>query len=119
MGLTVWEFMAKTGKSLEELIEEVYAIVGPFAFERSDLHITDELKNQIIDKCKHKAFNMFGKYKVERIETLDGFKYFFDENRWLMIRPSGTEPVLRTYAEAPTLNEVRVILESCKLTIGA
>jgi len=119
MGLTVWEFMAKTGKSLEELIEEVYAIVGPFAFERSDLHITDELKNQIIDKCKHKAFNMFGKYKVERIETLDGFKYFFDENRWLMIRPSGTEPVLRTYAEAPALNEVRVILESCKLTIGA
>lgn len=119
MGLTIWEFMAKTGKSLEELIEEVYAIVGPFAFERSDLHITDNLKGKIIEKCKKKAFNMFGKYKVERIETMDGFKYFFDENRWLMIRPSGTEPVLRTYAEAPTLEEVRIILESCKLTIGA
>ena len=50
---------------------------------------------------------------------MDGFKFFFDENRWLMIRPSGTEPVLRTYAEAPTLDEVRVILEACKLTIGA
>lgn len=119
MGLTIWEFMAKTGKSLEELIEEVYEIVGPFAFERSDLHITEELKNRIIDKCKKKEFNMFGKYQVQRIETMDGFKYFFDENRWVMIRPSGTEPVLRTYAEAPTLDEVRVILESCKLTIGA
>ncbi len=119
MGLTIWEFMAKTGKSLEELIEEVYEIVGKFAFERSDLHITDSIKNTIIDKCKRKEFNLFGKYKVERIEDLDGYKYTFDENRWLMIRPSGTEPVLRTYAEAPTLAEVRIILESCRLTIGA
>lgn len=119
MGLTIWEFMAKTGKSLDELIAEVYEIVGPFAFERSDLHITDEQKHSIIEKCKQDSFHMFGKYKVTGVETLDGFKYHFDENRWLMIRPSGTEPVLRTYAEAPTLDEVRVILEACKLTIGA
>lgn len=119
MGLTIWEFMAKTGKSLEELIDEVYEIVGPFAFERSDLHIPEELKSTIIQKCKDDSFHMFGKYKVQGIDNLDGFKYHFDENRWLMIRPSGTEPVLRTYAEAPTLEEVRVILEACKLTIGA
>jgi phosphomannomutase len=119
MGLTIWEFMAKTGKSLDELIQEVYEIVGPFAFERSDLHINDALKNTIIEKCKSDTFHLFGKYKVKNVDTLDGFKYHFDENRWLMIRPSGTEPVLRTYAEAPTLEEVRVILEACKLTIGA
>ena len=119
MGLTIWEFMSKTGKSLEELIQEVYDIVGPFAFERSDLHINDELKNKIVGQCKKGAFNMFGKYQVQRVEDMDGFKYIFDDNRWLMIRPSGTEPVLRTYAEAPTLDEVRVILESCRLTIGA
>ena len=119
MGLTVWEFMARTGRSLEELIEEVYKIVGPFAFERNDLHINDELKTSIIAQCKAGEFNMFGKYQVERVENMDGFKYFFDENRWLMIRPSGTEPVLRTYAEAPTLAEARKILEACKLTIGA
>lgn len=119
MGLTIWEFMAKTGKSLEELIQEVYEIVGPFAFERSDLHITESLKNQIVEKCKQQSFNLFGRYKVTKVENMDGFKYFFDENRWLMIRASGTEPVLRTYAEAPTLEEVRIILESCKLTIGA
>lgn len=119
MGLTVWEFMAKTGKTLEQLIEEVYEIVGPFAFERNDLHIDEKLKQTIIEQCKAGKFNMFGKYQVKAVEDMDGFKYFFDENRWLMIRPSGTEPVLRTYAEAPTLNEVRVILEACKLTIGA
>jgi phosphomannomutase len=119
MGLTVWEFMAKTGKSLDELIQEVYDIVGPFAFERNDLHIDEQLKHAIIEKCKSDTFHLFGKYKVKGVEDMDGFKYHFDEDRWLMIRPSGTEPVLRTYAEAPTLQEVRTILEACKLTIGA
>lgn len=119
IGLTIWEFMAKSGKTLQDLIKEVYEIVGEFAFERSDLHITNDLKNNIISKCKQEKFNFFGKYKVESTENLDGFKYHFDENRWLMIRPSGTEPVLRTYAEAPTLKEVRHILENCRLTIGA
>ncbi|MEX1002089.1 MAG: phosphoglucomutase/phosphomannomutase family protein [Crocinitomicaceae bacterium] len=119
MGLTIWEYMAKTGKSLEELIAEIYEIVGPFAFERNDLHISEEKKTAIIEQCKSDTFHMFGKYKVKAVETLDGFKYHFDEDRWLMIRPSGTEPVLRTYAEAPTLDEVRTILQACKLTIGA
>jgi len=119
IGLTIWEFMAKSGKTLESLIQEVYEIVGEFAFERADLHINNELKTAIIEKCKSGKFNFFGKYKVERTEDLDGYKYHFDDNRWLMIRPSGTEPVLRTYAEAPNLKEVRHILENCKLTIGA
>ncbi|MGB0915206.1 MAG: phosphoglucomutase/phosphomannomutase family protein, partial [Crocinitomicaceae bacterium] len=117
MGLIIWEFMAKSGKSLDDLIEEVYEIVGPFKFERSDLHITEELKSSIVASCKAGDYKNFGKYTVESVGTIDGFKFFFDENRWLMIRPSGTEPVLRTYAEAPTLEEVREILRICEETI--
>ena len=117
MGLIVWEFMAKSGKTLDDLIDEVYSIVGGFKFERSDLHITEELKQKIIDKCKDNAYESFGTYKVEQVKTIDGFKYIFDENRWMMIRPSGTEPVLRTYAEAPTMEEVREILKMTEETI--
>ncbi|MCH2232053.1 MAG: phosphoglucomutase/phosphomannomutase family protein [Crocinitomicaceae bacterium] len=117
MGLIIWEFMAKSGKSLDDLIEEVYEIVGPFKFERSDLHITEELKTKIVQNCKAGEYKNFGKYTVDNVGTIDGFKFFFDENRWLMIRPSGTEPVLRTYAEAPTLEEVREILSICEETI--
>ena len=117
MGLIIWEFMAKSGKSLDDLIAEVYEIVGEFKFERSDLHITDLLKQKIIANCKSGAYENFGEYKVQRLETLDGFKYFFDEDRWVMIRPSGTEPVLRTYAEAPTMDEVRAILKITEETI--
>jgi phosphomannomutase len=117
MGLIIWEFMAKSGKTLDELIDEVYEIVGPFKFERNDLHITEELKQRIITNCKEGNYKSFGKYTVKEVKTIDGFKYFFDDKRWVMIRPSGTEPVLRTYAEAPDLDEVREILRATEQTI--
>ncbi len=118
MGLIIWEFMAKSGKSLDELIHEVYEIVGEFKFERNDLHITEDLKQRIISNCKANAYKSFGPYTVKELQTTDGFKYFFDDDRWVMIRPSGTEPVLRTYAEAPTLEEVRQILKYTEETIS-
>ena len=117
MGLIIWEFMAKSGKTLDQLIDEVYEIVGGFKFERNDLHITEELKQKIVANCSSNAYKSFGKYNVQEVGTIDGWKFFFDDNRWLMIRASGTEPVLRTYAEAPTLEEVREILKVTEETI--
>ncbi|MCO5260735.1 MAG: phosphoglucomutase/phosphomannomutase family protein [Crocinitomicaceae bacterium] len=112
MGLIVWEFMAKSGKTLDQLIDEVYEIVGAFKFERNDLHISEELKQTIIANCQTNKYSVFGDYSIKEIQTIDGFKFFFDEERWVMIRPSGTEPVLRIYAEAPTLEEARAILKA-------
>ncbi|MEX1193424.1 MAG: phosphoglucomutase/phosphomannomutase family protein [Brumimicrobium sp.] len=117
MGMIIWEFMAKSGKSLEDLIAEVYEIVGEFKFERSDLHINEDLKQKIIENCKNNVYKSFGDYQVERVETIDGFKFFFSNDRWVMIRPSGTEPVLRVYAEAKDLNEVRAILTATEKEI--
>ncbi len=114
MGLTIWEFMAKTGKTLTQLIEEVYAITGTFWFERNDLYITEELKNKVLQNCKSGAYNEFGNYKVQRIEDLDGYKFFFDENTWMMIRASGTEPVLRVYAEGANKNIAEDILSNAR-----
>ena len=114
MGLTIWEFMAKTGKSLNELIEEVYAITGTFSFERNDLYIDEAIKNKVLQNCKSNSYKEFGKYKVSRIDDLDGYKFFFDENTWMMIRASGTEPVLRVYAEAATQEKALDIIEDTK-----
>ena len=119
MGLTIWECMAKTGKSLTELIEEIYSLVGTFAFERYDLHLTEELKQTIIQKCENRAFTQFDSYKVIKTEDVDGFKFHFDENSWVMIRPSGTEPVLRVYSEAPTSADAFAILDATKSTLLA
>ena len=119
MGITIWEFMAKTGKSLQELIEEVYAITGPFWFERNDLHIDETIKAKVLANCKSGAYKEFGKYKVSRVDDLDGYKFFFDENTWMMIRASGTEPVLRVYAEAANKDAANDILaDTRKVLLG-
>jgi phosphomannomutase len=111
MGLVIWEYMAKTGKSLDDLIQEVYDIVGEFAFERIDLHLEEAKKLEIVENCKQGVYTAFGDMPIVKTETIDGFKYYFDEDSWIMIRPSGTEPVLRTYAEAKNQAECFEILK--------
>ncbi len=119
MGLVIWEFMAKSGKTLTELMKEVDDIVGAFAFERSDLNLTEDVKNKIVSNTAHGVYKNFGKYVVKRVEDLDGYKYFFDdENReWLLIRASGTEPVLRTYAESSSRENAFSILKAAEETL--
>lgn len=118
IGLLVLEFMAKTGKSIKELMEEVYAIVGRFDFDRDDLHISNDKKWSIIDNCKAGVYQNFGDYDVQRVETLDGYKFYLADDKWVMIRPSGTEPVLRVYAQGPSAAEVRKILNATHATLG-
>ncbi len=117
IGLTLIEFMAKSGKSLHDLIAEVYEEVGSFAFQRIDLKLPEDQKIAIVQKCANDAFSAFGSYKVEHKETTDGFKYYFNENEWVMIRPSGTEPVLRTYAESKDKAGAEKILKETHNTI--
>lgn len=117
IGLTIWEFMAKTKKSLKELIQEVYDVVGSFAVERYDLHIEENVKQNIIKNCKEGKYTSFGKYKVKHVEDMDGYKFYLDNGGWVMIRPSGTEPVLRTYSEAVSSEESFKVLDATKETL--
>ena len=117
MGLVLMEYAAKTGKTISQLIEDVYAKVGKFAVERYDLHINNDLKLSIVDNCKQNKYDSFGEYKVERVEDTDGFKFHLGNETWVMIRPSGTEPVLRVYAEATDSNAAFAILEATKAAI--
>ena len=116
-GLVLYEFMTKTGRTLKELCEEVYAIVGTFVYERNDLTIDNDKKNAIIKKAADGGYTKFGKYGFNRIETIDGIKYHLDNGGWVMLRASGTEPLLRVYAEGNSKEETLDILEDVKKTI--
>ena len=118
MGLVLFEYMATSGKSLEELINEVYELVGEFKYCRDDLHLDEKLKNSIVKKCNNNEFSSFGEFKVIKVDKIDGFKFILKDDQWLMIRPSGTEPVLRCYAESKDLDGAKAILAACKTAIG-
>lgn len=111
IGLVIMEFMAKTGKSLEELIQDIYAKVGPFKFDRDDLHLEESKKWAIMDRCKNGEITSIGGRKVIKTENLDGYKLYLSDSEWLMVRPSGTEPVLRVYAHAADQKAVRQLLD--------
>jgi phosphomannomutase len=117
IALTILEFMSVTGKSINELIAEVYSIVGTFQYDRLDLHLTD---NQI-SNCKQtlsSEIKSWSTYKVLHSENLDGAKYYFENDAWLLIRTSGTEPVLRIYAQGKDQSEVISILNAARSVLN-
>jgi len=116
-GLVIMEHLAKYNTTIESLIQEVYDVVGAFSYNRSDLHITNELKESIIANCEADKYKAFGNYEVETVETIDGFKFHLGNERVIMIRASGTEPVLRVYGEAENIDEVNRMLEVVKKAI--
>jgi phosphomannomutase len=116
-GLMLYQFMTETGKTLKELCEEVYEVVGRFVYERNDMNIENEKKEAIIENAGKNVYAKFGKYGYNRIETIDGIKYHLDNGGWILLRASGTEPLLRIYAEGNSKEEALDILEDVKKTI--
>ncbi len=108
-GMLLLEVMAKRGKTIRELCVELEEEFGNHRFMRRDVKVTPKYKQAVMDACK-KSPKKLGKHEVERIDDTDGYKFFVKDG-WLLIRPSGTEPLLRFYAEARSLRMVNNLLE--------
>ncbi|MEW5986653.1 MAG: phosphoglucomutase/phosphomannomutase family protein [Chloroflexota bacterium] len=111
MGLLLLEVMAEAHAPLHELIDDLLADVGPAQYARTDMKLTRPVaKKEMVKMLVDAAPPAIEGVALESVSTLDGVKYYLADGSWLLIRPSGTEPVLRVYAEAPSDGRVRALL---------
>lgn len=101
IGLLVVEMMVKRERTLSGLVRELADEFGPHVTSRTDLHTTNARKEAVLAQLRDEGLAEVAGLPVTATETLDGFK-FRTADGWLLFRPSGTEPVLRVYAEATT-----------------
>lgn len=110
LGLMLCELMAVRGKKLGELVQELMDEFGHHEFKRIDLHITEKEKTAIMRRYQ-KGIGEIGGYRVTGRKDTDGFK-FFVEGGWVLVRASGTEPLIRFYAEGNSSGMVDQLLQA-------
>ena len=113
MGLLLLEIMAQTSAPLHEIIADLQANFGPAHYGRIDSHLTKQVpKKQMVAMLADSAPGQLNGDNVARVDTTDGVKFYLADHSWLLIRPSGTEPVLRIYAEARSTEAVNALLKA-------
>jgi phosphomannomutase len=111
MGLLLLEIVADARTTLRELVDDLLAAVGPAFYARKDLRLQRPVaKAEMTRRLSEDAPAAIDGLRVAEVQTRDGVKYVMDDDSWLLIRPSGTEPVLRVYAEARQESTVAALL---------
>jgi phosphomannomutase len=111
MGLLLLEIIGAAEAQLHELVEDLQADLGPTHYARRDIPLhTPVAKKTMVQRLVLDAPNSLAGEPVVDVDTLDGVKYVLSDDSWLLIRPSGTEPVLRVYAEGRDPATVETLL---------
>jgi phosphomannomutase len=106
------EAIVTAGKSPTEMLRELHREFGEFHFGRKDLRVEMKLGQELIERLVRATPNQVAGYEVAGVETTDGTKLLFADESWLLFRQSGTEPVLRVYAEATSRAKAHALLEA-------
>jgi len=109
--LLVAEMVARTGKKLPQLIEEMYGEFGYFYSKRIDMKLTPQLKESLAAKLATPPKQLDG-FTVKEVNSTDGVKLIINQQTWLLFRLSGTEPVARVYAEACSPKDLKNLLDA-------
>lgn len=117
IGLLVVEMMVKRGKKLSELVKELYDEYGDHFTYRIDVRTTNEKKQEVLARLAAGGLSQIYGQEVVRVDDLDGYKHI-TTNGWLLVRPSGTEPVLRVYSEGATAAAARGLVEDAATQLG-
>jgi len=111
IGLLLVELVAESKRPLFELVEDLLAEVGPAFYQRTDLRLSRPVaKAEMTEFLTKQAPKEIGGQTLNEIGQRDGIKYILADDSWLLIRPSGTEPVLRVYAEGRTQEMVKALI---------
>ncbi len=98
-GLYFLDFMARTGKRPSDLLAELYAKVGAHYYDRVDVTLREEAREAIRKRAENARPDAVAGIKVTSVDTTDGFRFTLGDKGWLLLRFSGTEPLVRIYTE--------------------
>ena len=116
--LFMLDMMVTTGQNPSELLEDLVHTVGPHYYKRIDIEFdpvdTERISNILND---FQPQNISG-LDVKKIDTRDGYRFMLEDQSWCLIRVSGTEPLLRIYAEANSDELVDSLLKSCQKLVS-
>jgi alpha-D-glucose phosphate-specific phosphoglucomutase len=117
-GLYFLDFMAETKKTPSQLLDYLYSKVGPHYYDRRDFHISAANRRTIVQRLASNPPKKLAGSRLTRIDTTDGFRFFLGDESWLLIRFSGTEPLVRVYAEAESIERTGELLDEGEKLIG-
>lgn len=112
------DLMVRTGKTPSELIDYLYSKVGPHYYKRVDVVFPEGERQAIRDRILHNPPESIDGVKILKLDTTDGFRFMLADNTWLLIRFSGTEPVLRIYTETDSPARAERLIELGRKLVG-
>lgn len=117
-GLLFLELMARTGKRASELVKLLHEQVGEHAYDRLDVDLPPDAPKPDALALAANPPASIGGLRVEGADTMDGARYLLEGGFWGLVRPSGTEPLLRIYAEGDSPQRVREMLRDLRAAAG-
>ncbi|MFH1825227.1 MAG: phosphoglucomutase/phosphomannomutase family protein [Candidatus Firestonebacteria bacterium] len=109
--LLMLEMVAYEKKSISEILKNLYKEVGFFINTRINIKLSEDKKKKLIDILKNNPPSKFSEFEVGKLITIDGYKFLFKDGSWIMIRLSGTEPLVRCYAESNSKKKLHRIIK--------
>jgi phosphoglucomutase len=110
--LLVTEMVASRGASLGEMLEELFRKDGALYSDRVGIKLTGEVKDRLLKRLSSDPPDSIGGRRIADVNRMDGVKYIFDDGSWILLRMSGTEPLVRCYAETNTKKDLEVLIET-------
>jgi len=122
IGLLFADMMVKTGKPVSRILADLELRVGPHAYARHDIHLPrdtyDADRSRILDTLRRNEPQIIAGVPVQRVRSDDGFKFYLSDGSWVLLRASGTEPLIRVYSEAADPEGVEARLAALEEVVG-